>query len=1421
MPDRNRQLDQAEADFAEAVALALTETADEFADAVQAADELVAARFSVGRIARMWNNRVTGLVRRLLGTSERAAVAAAEDVGGELPDGWDDLPGRYGDGRELPEDIAQYVTTTEHLLRAVGDRLAEATRAELAAGVAAGEDIEQLRARLRTAFNREGAHLGPVREHRIAQTEATRAWNTATLAAAEAATGPDRPVVKQWITRHDARVRTAHDQVDGQIRLLAEPFVVAGVEMQAPGDPTAPASLVIHCRCRLAVAPELQAAAFESQTSPGAAFSDARETPMGRLTPLTFHGTPGRPSYRKYHPSGRNKGQSRGLKRLPDGGVLGSDRFSEEDHLDALAAYNGREYSALNGVLRDGGETDAVTGPGHLEDVRRQISALTDLIDVQEPTSADTTLYRGMRVPRRQVFRLAEGDEFHDRGFLSTSADQSAAQGFAGNDERSVMFTIIAPAGSQMADMNRLRDSRSLEEEFLLPPGSTFRVRRVVRLDVEDEDDSGPAHYELELINGVLASGSPIRPDQRRAAPDLTAAASGFEERILWLPEHIVIDKRFKASTVTAAAGGHTGAMIALMPTVEDAERLVLNATGSEPAGELHLTLFYLGEGADWDEESRADLISLLRSRAPDLGEPIAARVFGANQWNADGDDPCWVWSVGDDRDRPQDAPTLDTARWTATYALEEMHRQPDLPTQHTPWQPHVCAAYTRSPSLLTAMNQRLGPIRFDRLRVAFAGEHTDIPLGREEEATTMDEDENLTTGPLAPRPWHNPDDTALAFENSETGDGRVFRPGSVYWSGAGPWPLQYADEMLMGHQGAELAGAIQNVDREGDRITGTGVLYPGRPAGADALMLLEEGAPLGVSVDLDDVSVEFVDRSPRDEAEEGAVVLLASLPSASLFRMSDGSWSVTATEERSFTACGDFLTRSAHTAQLITGPDGQVSAAAVQTAFAATGTLTAAAGDPDDQGQGTVVHRESSGDLLMRITRARLRGATLVAMPAYDQARIVLAEPEPAAQVEEDDEWWAAAGPSPAHLRVVQYVKSSPVPVGARDVARALTIKMETARGHLARAAKAGRIVRLAPGLYAGPSSEGPQDDTTASAWEDDESPAMQELVASAWTAMQDMPPMPAAWFREPTAEELPEGSGGVHYSGGRVWGWVAQAGVPHAGYPGKKITIDRLAREGLDFSHFLRAKFRLDDGSSIKVGAMTMNVGHDGDGAQCDDAVCQFDNSGTVGAIVTVGLSEGGLWFSGAGAPWLSDWDQAVFRTCQPSYHLRARQGGGWELRAVLDVPVPGHSSPLVAAVIERSNLALAASAAGAATFPDTEPDVSGQLPDNPADTSGHPPATDTRTASDQGGHRPDIVPDNRPDSVRTTHLASKDVDAVASALLSSVPFLDILVTALDRHHEQREAAKEEAAQLAASVIAPAREEIAAGHTTTEEGA
>jgi 2'-5' RNA ligase len=181
-------------------------------------------------------------------------------------------------------------------------------------------------------------------------------------------------------------------------------------------------------------------------------------------------------------------------------------------------------------------------------------------------------------------------------------------------------------------------------------------------------------------------------------------------------------------SLAAAADGSHlSGAMVALMPTVEDAARLAIE--GGEAADQLHLTLYFLGDdGTVWTEDQRNELIGNLRAGAADL-TPISARVFGANHWNAGSDSPSWVWAVGDDRDRPLNDSTLEAARWVATYALEDMHERPDLPVQHAPWVPHICAAYSDELDLIIALEERLGPVTFDRIRVAFAGDHTDIPL--------------------------------------------------------------------------------------------------------------------------------------------------------------------------------------------------------------------------------------------------------------------------------------------------------------------------------------------------------------------------------------------------------------------------------------------------------------------------------------------------------------------------------------------------------------------------------------------------------------------------------------------------------------------------------------------------------------------
>lgn len=172
----------------------------------------------------------------------------------------------------------------------------------------------------------------------------------------------------------------------------------------------------------------------------------------------------------------------------------------------------------------------------------------------------------------------------------------------------------------------------------------------------------------------------------------------------------------------------HTlGCMIALMPTPADAERLAV--PGGEAADELHCTLFYLGGDASaWSPEQRAELVQELTESCARL-TPVSAVLFGANHWNGNSDTPSWVWATGDDPQADDGCDGLMQAKMSAVGALEDMHDQPELPQQHTPWVAHVCAAYSADPSLLGALEKKLGPVVFDRVRVSFGTEDTDIPL--------------------------------------------------------------------------------------------------------------------------------------------------------------------------------------------------------------------------------------------------------------------------------------------------------------------------------------------------------------------------------------------------------------------------------------------------------------------------------------------------------------------------------------------------------------------------------------------------------------------------------------------------------------------------------------------------------------------
>lgn len=187
-----------------------------------------------------------------------------------------------------------------------------------------------------------------------------------------------------------------------------------------------------------------------------------------------------------------------------------------------------------------------------------------------------------------------------------------------------------------------------------------------------------------------------------------------------------------------------TGAMLALVPSDEDAQRLA--AAGGEDPGQLHATLLLLGDAVDISPDDRASLLDAARTVADSLGGPVEAEGFALSLFNPDGEDPCIV--LGLTGGELADAHTL---------ATDEVDNVVDLPDQHEPWAAHVTLEYTDDASKISDLADRTGPITFDRLRLAFADEVHDIPLSPEVGRSTTFSDapwSQFTQADYSPEQW-------------------------------------------------------------------------------------------------------------------------------------------------------------------------------------------------------------------------------------------------------------------------------------------------------------------------------------------------------------------------------------------------------------------------------------------------------------------------------------------------------------------------------------------------------------------------------------------------------------------------------------------------------------------------------------------
>lgn len=136
----------------------------------------------------------------------------------------------------------------------------DAILAELVAGVADGESIDDIATRIRTVF----AQADTVRSVTIARTEVISAYNGAAVAVVERDMPRDVVAAAEWIATRDSRTRDSHASADGQLALIGTPFTVSGYSAAYPGDPALPAKETVRCRCTVAfLTPEDYAEATE------------------------------------------------------------------------------------------------------------------------------------------------------------------------------------------------------------------------------------------------------------------------------------------------------------------------------------------------------------------------------------------------------------------------------------------------------------------------------------------------------------------------------------------------------------------------------------------------------------------------------------------------------------------------------------------------------------------------------------------------------------------------------------------------------------------------------------------------------------------------------------------------------------------------------------------------------------------------------------------------------------------------------------------------------------------------------------------------------------------------------------------------------------------------------------------------------
>lgn len=358
-------------------------------------------------------------------------------------------------------------------------------------------------------------------------------------------------------------------------------------------------------------------------------------------------------------------------------------------------------------------------------------------------------------------------------------------------------------------------------------------------------------------------------------------------------------------------------------------------------------------------------------------------------------------------------------------------------------------------------------------------------------------------------------------------------------------------------------------------------------------------------------------------------------------------------------------------------------------------------------------------------ITKARIRAATIVAIPAFAEAKLQVLTDNSTTDDEETDEekatfdaiaetwensgndqtdgddlgtfnWVSDAGGLPHYIdRIRKALQRRGMPK-SHAIASAVNQVKRWARGggKVTAKTRAKAVKALAEweakraAAHAKPNKH--SGDTST----------FDALVASAAPVHP-----PAQWFNDP---HLDGPTGITVTEEGRIYGHLALWDTCHiASGPGQCTTAPH---SQTDYAYFHTGAILTDDNRELAVGHLTLGTGHAAPDKTVRGTMAHYDNTGLAVADVRAGEDQYGIWVAGAVRPHISPEDIRTLRSSPLSGDWRRVQGN-LELVAALAVNVPGFPVPRTKGATRNKqmySLVAAGVLPPAPSEPENEPDT-----------------------------------------------------------------------------------------------------------------